>query len=97
MSGLSEAGHAGGKFPRPDIHERLDRVLATVKPDLVFACYGMNCGIYLPLDDKRFAAYQAGIRKLREKVERPARKSSTSRPRYSTRCPSRNARNPPTW
>ena len=56
VSGLSEAGHAGGKFPRPDVHERLDRVLALVKPDLVFACYGMNCGIYLPLDEKRFAA-----------------------------------------
>ena len=74
VSGLSEAGHAGGKFPRPDVHERLDRVLATVKPDLVFACYGMNCGIYLPLDDKRFAAYQAGIRKLREKVEKSGAK-----------------------
>ena len=74
VSGLSEAGHAGGKFPRPDIHERLDRVLATVKPDLVFACYGMNCGIYLPLDDRRFAAYQAGIRKLREKVEKAGAK-----------------------
>jgi len=73
-SGLSEAGHAGGKFPRPDVHERLDRVLATVKPDLVFACYGMNCGIYLPLDDQRFAAYQAGIRKLREKVEKAGAK-----------------------
>ena len=73
-SGLSEAGHAGGKFPRPDVHERLDRVLATVKPDLVFACYGMNCGIYLPLDDARFAAYQAGIRKLREKVEKAGAK-----------------------
>ena len=74
VSGLSEAGHAGGKFPRPDVHERLDRVLATVKPDLVFACYGMNCGIYLPLDEKRFAAYQAGIRKLREKVEKAGAK-----------------------
>ena len=74
VSGLSEAGHAGGKFPRPDVHERLDRVLATVKPDLVFACYGMNCGIYLPLDDARFAAYQAGIRKLREKVEKSGAK-----------------------
>jgi len=73
-SGLSEAGHAGGKFPRPDIHERLDRVLATVKPDLVFACYGMNCGIYLPLDDKRFAAYQTGRRKLQEKVEKAGAK-----------------------
>ena len=46
VSGLSEDGHAGGKFPRPDVHERLDRVLAGVKPDLVVACYGMNCGIY---------------------------------------------------
>ncbi|MEI7819941.1 MAG: SGNH/GDSL hydrolase family protein [Verrucomicrobiota bacterium] len=74
VSGLSEAGHAGGKFPRPDVHERLDRLLATVKPNLVFACYGMNCGIYLPLDDQRFAAYQAGIRKLREKVEKSGAK-----------------------
>lgn len=69
VSGLSEAGHAGGKFPRPDLHERLDRVLATVKPDVVFACYGMNCGIYLPFDEARFAAYRAGIAKLREKVQ----------------------------
>lgn len=69
VSGLSEAGHAGGKFPRPDVHERLDRVLAAVKPDLVFACYGMNCGIYLPLDEARFAAYRAGIEKLRAKVK----------------------------
>ena len=46
VSGLSEEGHAGGKFPRPDLHERLDRVLATTKPELVIACYGMNCGIY---------------------------------------------------
>ena len=28
VSGLSEAGHAGGKFPRPDLRERLGRVLA---------------------------------------------------------------------
>jgi lysophospholipase L1-like esterase len=69
VSGLSEAGHAGGKFPRPDVHERLDRVLATVKPDLVFASYGMNCGIYLPFDEARFAAYRAGIEKLRAKVK----------------------------
>ncbi len=68
LSGLSEAGHAGGKFPRPDLHERLDRALAIAKPDLVFACYGMNCGIYLPLDETRFTAYRAGIEKLRAKV-----------------------------
>jgi lysophospholipase L1-like esterase len=69
VSGLSEAGHAGGKFPRPDLHERLDRVLALVKPDLVFACYGMNCGIYLPFDEARFAKYREGIEKLRTKVK----------------------------
>lgn len=68
VSGLSEPGHAGGKFPRPDLHERLDRVLAKTKPDLVIACYGMNCGIYAPRSEERFAAYRAGIEKLRAKV-----------------------------
>ena len=68
VSGLSEDGHAGGKFPRPDLHERLDRVLSKTKPDLVFACYGMNDGIYLPLDETRFAKYRDGIMRLREKV-----------------------------
>ncbi|MFO0916471.1 MAG: SGNH/GDSL hydrolase family protein [Pirellulales bacterium] len=68
VSGLSEDGHAGGAFPRPNLHERLQRVLATAKPDLVFACYGMNCGIYLPFDEERFAKYQQGIEQLRESV-----------------------------
>ncbi len=69
VSGLSEEGHAGGKFPRPDLFERVDRVLALAKPDLVFACYGINCGIYLPLEEQRFARYQEGWKKLKEKVE----------------------------
>ncbi|HET6422932.1 MAG TPA: SGNH/GDSL hydrolase family protein, partial [Planctomycetaceae bacterium] len=68
VSGLSEEGHAGGKFPRPDLAERLDRVLAVTKPDLVIACYGMNCGIYLPFDDARHQRYEAGLKHLREKV-----------------------------
>src|ERR1041385_874446 len=55
VSGLSEDGHAGGQFPRPDLHERLARVLKQTKPDLIFACYGMNDGIYLPLNEERFA------------------------------------------
>jgi alpha-L-fucosidase/lysophospholipase L1-like esterase/pimeloyl-ACP methyl ester carboxylesterase len=69
VSGLSEPGHAGGTFPRPDLHERLDRVLAAVKPDVVFACYGMNDGIYYPLGEDRFQSFQQGILRLREKVE----------------------------
>ena len=69
VSGLSEDGHAGGKFPRPDLAERLDRVLAITHPDLVFACYGINCGIYQPFDEERFSRYQYGVRTLKQKVE----------------------------
>ncbi len=68
VSGLSEPNHAGGAFPRPDVHERLARVLAQTQPDLVFACYGMNDGIYLPFDAARFAAFQSGLRRLRAAV-----------------------------
>lgn len=68
VSGLSEDGHAGGKFPRPDLHERLDRVLEKAKPQLVFACYGMNDGIYHPLGAVRTKAFQDGMKKLHEKV-----------------------------
>ena len=67
VSGLSEDGHARGKFPRPDVHERLDRVLAGVQPDFVVACYGMNCGIYYPLAEDRFAKYREGMELLRKK------------------------------
>ena len=69
VSGLSEEGHAGGQFPRPDLAERLERVLKVAQPDLVIACYGMNCGIYQPFEKDRFARYQAGIRQLRQRVE----------------------------
>lgn len=68
VSGLSEPGHAGGQFPRPTVHERLDRVLAKAKPDLIVACYGMNCGMYYPLSDERFAKYREGIELLRKKA-----------------------------
>lgn len=61
VSGLSEPGHADGKFPRPDLHERLSRVLALTKPDLVFVDYGMNDGIYMPFDERRFAKFREGM------------------------------------
>lgn len=68
VSGLSEEGHAGGKFPRPDLGERLERILKVAKPDLVIACYGMNCAIYQPFDQARLENYQAGLKSLREKA-----------------------------
>lgn len=68
-SGLSEPGHAGGRFPRPDVFERLDRVLAATRPQTVFACYGMNDGIYLEFSPERFQRFQQGIQRLRRAVE----------------------------
>src|SRR5262249_32761500 len=64
LSGLSEDGHAGGQFPRPCLFERLDRLLEKARPEVVFACYGTNDGIYLPLDKERLAAFQKGVKKL---------------------------------
>ena len=58
-SGLSEPEHP---FPRPNVHERLDRALARIQPDLVVACY-------YPFSEERFAAYQRGIRTLVAKVK----------------------------
>ena len=70
VSGLSEPGHAGGQFPRPDLHERLHRVLNTIKADLIIACYGMNDGIYMPFDEGRFLKYQQGMRWLHDALKK---------------------------
>jgi lysophospholipase L1-like esterase len=74
VSGLSEPGHAGGSFPRPDVHERLGRVLEKTKPDLVVACYGMNCGMYYPPSKERLEKFQRGILRLREAAEKAGAK-----------------------
>ena len=65
-SGLSEPIHP---FPRPDVHERIDRALAKSKPDVVVACYGMNDGIYYPFGEERFTRYKIGIEKIEAKVK----------------------------
>jgi len=63
-------------FGRPFLSDRLDRALAATKPDLLFACYGMNDGGSLPPDaagTKRFAeaithlrdaAAKAGVKRV---------------------------------
>jgi lysophospholipase L1-like esterase len=65
VSGLSEASE---KNPRPDLHERLGRVLEKTKPDLVFICYGMNDGIYAPLDEARLKAFADGTKSVHEQI-----------------------------
>src|SRR6185312_3155141 len=57
-SGLTEEGHPG---PRPNVNDRIERALQDVKPQLVIACYGMNDGIYKPLDAVRTKAFQDGM------------------------------------
>ena len=63
-SGLSEQGHAGGAFPRPCIHDRLQRALDAVRPQVVVACYGMNDGIYQAYSAANMQAFVDGISKL---------------------------------
>jgi len=67
-SGLSEPNHANGAFPRPDVKERLGRVLSKLEPDLVFSNYGINDGIYMPFDQERFDKYQLGIERLHQQI-----------------------------
>lgn len=61
VSGLSEPGL---RHPRPNALDRLDAALKAVKPAVVFACYGMNDGIYHPPSAERLAAYEAGLDRL---------------------------------
>jgi lysophospholipase L1-like esterase len=61
VDGLSEKAHP---FPRPCVHERLWAALDMVRPAIVFACYGINDGIYHPQSPERMAAFEAGIIKL---------------------------------
>ena len=70
-SGLSEPDHP---YPRPSVHERLDRVLHKTKPDVVFICYGMNDGIYHPFSKERFKAYQSGLLEVVEKAKKAGAK-----------------------
>ena len=66
VSGLSEPTHP---YPRPCVHERLDRALEMIKPEIVVACYGMNDGIYSPQSPERMQAFEDGVMKLINKVK----------------------------
>ena len=66
VSGLSEKDHP---FPRPCVHTRLDDILRETKPEILFACYGMNDGIYHPQSPERFQAYKDGYDLLISKAK----------------------------
>src|SRR5687767_11928573 len=72
VSGLTEEDHP---FPRPNVHDRADRALTRIKPNVVVICYGMNDGIYAPFSDERFAKYKEGINSLLAKVTRAGAKA----------------------
>ncbi len=69
--GLSEPDHP---YPRPNVHERLDRVLAKTKPNVVVLCYGMNDGIYYPFSEDRFKKYQDGMTDVIDRVSKSGAK-----------------------
>jgi len=50
------------------LKERLHRILLIAKPDLVFANYGINDGIYLPYDELRFQKFKDGILWMHDEV-----------------------------
>jgi lysophospholipase L1-like esterase len=53
-------------FGRPFVSERLDRALTMTKPDLLFACYGMNDGGALPADESGLKRFAEAITRLRD-------------------------------
>lgn len=65
VSGLSEPDHP---FPRPCVHNRLERALDRIKPDWVMTCYGINDGIYYPLNKAFMEQFQEGYKTLIQKV-----------------------------
>ena len=64
--GLSEPLHP---WPRPNVHERLDRAIQKLDFDVAVICYGVNDGIYYPFSEERFKTYQEGMTKLIDKLK----------------------------
>jgi lysophospholipase L1-like esterase len=57
-------------FGRPFLSQRLDRALALSKPDLLFACYGMNDGGSLPTNAAGTGRFAEAITHLRDAAEK---------------------------
>lgn len=67
ISGTSEPDHDPR---RPCAHDRFTRDVASEKPDVVVACFGMNDGNYHPFDQGRFDKFKDGIRRLIDRTRK---------------------------
>ena len=70
-SGKSEPHHP---WPRPCVHERLDRVIDKLDFDWAVVCYGINDGIYHPYNELLFTAYTDGMTRLVRKLHKAGAK-----------------------
>jgi len=70
VSALSGPGHKDDSFSRPGLHTRLQKILTVLKPDLVFACYDMDYGLYKAFSEERFQKFKEGIVGLHDAVQR---------------------------
>ncbi len=66
ITGLTEKDHPG---PRPYLFERLNDLLNGTPVDIVFFCYGINCGIYGKPSSELFDSYTIGIYSFLEKIK----------------------------
>jgi lysophospholipase L1-like esterase len=86
VSGITEPIHP---FPRPNVLDRLERALKLAKPDWVLVCYGMNDGIYHPVDQRIRQSYRQGLEAVVKMIDsQGARAILLSPPIFDAECPS---------
>ncbi|MEM6644431.1 MAG: GDSL-type esterase/lipase family protein [Bacteroidota bacterium] len=61
ITGLTEPSHPG---PRPYLFDRLEIMLDQYQPLVAFFCYGINCGIYQPMDAAKLVKYKSGLDRI---------------------------------
>ncbi|MFS4468640.1 SGNH/GDSL hydrolase family protein [Maribacter sp. 2210JD10-5] len=66
ITGLTEEDHPG---PRPYLFNRLDGLLNATDVDVIFFCFGINCGIYGKPSPQLFDSYKIGIYSFLEKIK----------------------------
>ncbi len=65
VSGITEPIHP---HPRPNVHDRLAEALDISKPNWVVVCYGMNDGIYHPVEPRIIDSYRDGLTSLVDEI-----------------------------